>query len=242
VSIIPIGASADDWMFSADGRYVVALMNDGYGCAIGYSLPNLGQLWKKPYESEDDVIPSTWDDDDRTNIGGMQWADDRDSAAQLRLLNPANGSVRTLYSQARYKFKPRGIVAGVAVVEAAPTYDSGKPEIWVIDVATGKRLWNQRSRAQSSSDKQLVGISSAAVIVASCRDSAGASDSPCTYEGLDPRTGANLAKADKPEPTIIPSIDSMTRTPDYVLIRSDSQLITLEARTGKLLSAYGGIF
>lgn len=242
VSIIPIGARADSWMFSADGRYVVALMNSGYGCAIGYSLPSLRQLWKKPYQHEDNVIPSSWDDDDRTSIGGMQWADDRDSAAQLRLLNPANGTVRTLFNQSRYSFKPRGIVAGVAIVEAAPSFDSGKPEIWAIDVATGKRLWNQRSRARTSSDKQLAGVSSTAVIVASCLDESGGSSSPCTYEGLDPRTGNNLAKADKPEPTIIPDLDSMISTPDYVFIRADAQLVTLEAKTGKLLSAYGGIF
>ncbi len=242
VSITDVHADADDWLFSADRKQVVALMSSGYSCAVGYSLPSLSKLFQHSYQpQDDDPIPSIWRDDDRTDIGGLQWADDKDGAGQLRTINPANGVVRTVFTAKNYRFMPRGIVAGVAIVEAAPSFDSEKPEIWAIDVATGKRLWNQSSRVKSSSDKQRVAVSAYAVVVASCLDESGTSASPCTYEGLNPRTGLSLAKTDKPEPGIIPAIDSVTSTADYVFVRAGGQLVTLDPKTGALLSASGGL-
>jgi outer membrane protein assembly factor BamB len=219
------------------------MLHEGTGCVAAYDVTTGKQLWQHPQSPPDgELVPFTWTGEHQSRDGAFLWTTDPSVKAtsfhELWTIDPATGNPTRLAHETTYDLDPKGVVGGVAIVEAAPTYDSQKPEIWGIDLKTGQRLWQQGSRVKGTIDKQAVGVGAGVVTVVSCEGTKGGFHKPCYYETLDPRAGTTKGTSSKPT-DLIPDIDQVTAVGELVLVRHSGQLVLLDPATAAVKATYG---
>jgi outer membrane protein assembly factor BamB len=225
-----------DWLPLADGRSVIVLATGNNGCAQRYALGDFSRMWDTEPTGDNNPIPFTWTGETQASVGGILWTNDggQPSYSHAYTIDAGTGAIRDLGGQPQFDLVVRGIVAGTAVIEAAPQYASSRPEIWGVDIATGTRRWRQSSRAAVGDTKQQVAVSNNGVVVIWTDGD----KRQAHFEALDPRTGATLGTSTMAA-GLIPSIDDVSTSGNDVLVRVDGRVVLIDGATAAIKGGFG---
>jgi outer membrane protein assembly factor BamB len=216
--------SEDDWFLSPDGTGLTVLMATIDGCAMHYTLGDGKVTWQDPPAQHNKQLPSSWTGSSAAaGPSAAVWTTDEGQGQTVYAVDLASGAVRKLLHDDRNRFKVAGIVDGVVALEAAPSFDSAKPQTWGVDLATGKPLWQLAYQGGSGSDDQNVSVTATAVLVAVCHSDA----KQCAFKALDPKAGT-VNGTSTVGAGLIPRIDALTRAPQSVLVVADGHLVVLD--------------
>ncbi|MBK9944529.1 MAG: PQQ-binding-like beta-propeller repeat protein [Kouleothrix sp.] len=112
---------------------------------------------------------------------------------QLWELGLVDGAIRMLAENQEYNLTPIMLSDGTLIVQASPTWDSQRQELWGVDLKTGTRSWQQKLKAHelhrgsSSGDWAAQLTPRGLMVVQVLRDEA-----QLLIDTIDPHTGASL--------------------------------------------------
>jgi outer membrane protein assembly factor BamB len=213
-----------DFMVSPDGTSLTVLDADIGGCVGRYRLSDGALLWQTQ-PADDTTIPSTLTGETVVQSGShiLYTNSSADSGANdVFDVDASTGAIRKLLVDKRDDVVLDGVIGSTVVIDATPTYDSTKPTVVGLDVATGHQLWQIATRVVSSNVEQMTVVTNTVPIVVSCDDDI----KSCTFEAVDPRTGtisrtskaaADPALKDEVHPVLSPTTLLVTVGWDHVV-------------------------
>ncbi len=220
-----------------DGKAVTVLVTTSGGCAVRYRLPDGAPVWSTASVPDGSPIPFTLTGQATAQGPGIvAWTNNVTASKDVYVIDQATGLVRRLFDAGASTVTLEGVANGALVMQIAPNFDSSKPLVVAVDLASGQVRWRLASRAVASGDKQKVYMIAANVLVVSCQDEA----ETCRFESVDPDTGT-IKGSTTVKAGLIPTVESLTAGPGSALANvNNERVVAIDASTAAVRASWPG--
>jgi outer membrane protein assembly factor BamB len=223
--------SDSPFLFSEDGRSMVAIYGFFAKCAQGWDLAAGQPTWQ--IAIDDRMAPASW------SSGGLLQTDDAlyiGNGGLLWALATADGATRTLADDKEYNVTPLAARDGMLLALAAPTWDSQRKILWGLDTQTGELHWQLKLDAHewigqsSSGDFDFRLTAQGLTVLQVLRD-----DAKLVVETLNPRTGASQSRQESAlDGMSMPSLRSSHWGDDTAWLAIDGDVLAIDLASGKI--------
>jgi outer membrane protein assembly factor BamB len=97
------------------------------------------------------------------------------------------GAISLLFEDKRYRIEPLMAKAGLLYVQASPSFDSAKKELWAIDANTGEKKWQIGLKLKHAFDKWVLQPTDAGLFLTQTLWD----DGKVLFDVIDPQTGTS---------------------------------------------------
>jgi outer membrane protein assembly factor BamB/DNA-directed RNA polymerase subunit RPC12/RpoP len=183
--------AADSFIPTPDGKFMYVVSEASTAAVWKFDLSDGAQQW---------VFAATRDDEDGTAqlpfIGSPPYLATDDalyivqgsSDAFIARVDAATGEAKQIFAEARYNIQAVAATDDVLVVQAQPTFDNTKRELWGLDGKTGERKWQIGLKTKHSFDDFAVHVTpDGRLFLAQTQREEG----KALFDALDPQTGVS---------------------------------------------------
>lgn len=218
-------------LFSPDGKRLTTMFGFFAKCAQAWDLASGSKLWETALD--DEVVPSWWY---RSGILETEAAIYFVNGNQVSALASADGALRSFAVDKDYTLTPLALHNGTLIVQAAPTWDSQRQEIWGLDPQRGERRWQVKLEAHdlrepdSSGDWEWRLMPDGLVVVQVLRDEA-----RLIVERLDPASGkSTLRQGHALSGMTMPSLRTSLWADDTAWLQIDHRTFAIDLASGTI--------
>lgn len=181
--------ASDEWLISPDGKSLIVVGDGSTACAWRFDLAAGTETWrftpnrddadtlKLPFLNQEPVLVS----EEGVFVGGTG------SDATMHKLDMQTGAISLLFEDKRYRIEPLMAKAGLLYVQASPSFDSAKKELWAIDANTGEKKWQIGLKLKHAFDKWVLQPTDAGLFLAQTLWD----DGKVLFDVIDPQTGTS---------------------------------------------------